>query len=62
MIQPIFVRVLPVLHGNHFRYVALTAHAHTPTTIIHFATMTALNEMPDLIGSVRKIFVEPIMK
>ena len=61
-IHPIKFTILFILLRYHLCNRSFTPHPHSPSGIIYFSIMTLFNQMPDLIGPVRKIFIQPVMK
>ena len=57
VVQPIFVRVLPVLLPHYRRNAPFATHPYTPPAVVHFAVMTSLNKVPHLVGPIWKILI-----
>ena len=41
---------------------AFSPHAYAPAGIIYFSIMALLYQVPNFIGPVRKVFIQPVMK
>src|SRR4029078_12814548 len=62
MLETIFFCVGVVLVIHHFCNATFTTHSNAPPAVIHFAVMAAFYKVPHLVGAVRKIFVQPVVK
>src|ERR1700694_888152 len=62
MLQAVFFSIGMILVVHHFSNAAFPAHAHAPAAVVHFSIMTSFDHMPDLVGAVGKIFIQPVVK
>ncbi len=61
-IQPIDFAIFFILLVHQFGDISFPAHPGSKSGVIHFSVMRIFDHMPDLIGAVRKIFQQPVMK